>query len=209
MTIRSLAALFALCSLSTIAFTGCAAEDATSDDQSASEGDELKKKNPCATVKCASGTHCEAEQVQCIKAPCPPIAACVKDDPCATVKCASGTHCESHDVQCKKAPSPPVAECVPNDPCMTVKCAAGTHCESHQVECITAPCPPIAGCYPDAAQCKMDSDCKVVDNYCGGCSCDALPAIKLPTTCSNPVMCFVQPCLNRTAACDNGVCVVH
>ena len=35
--------------------------------------------NPCAAVRCAKGTHCEAKQVVCVRAPCPPIAMCVKD----------------------------------------------------------------------------------------------------------------------------------
>ncbi|HEX2660351.1 MAG TPA: hypothetical protein VHU40_18855 [Polyangia bacterium] len=32
---------------------------------------------PCALVDCAVGTHCEEHQVECVKAPCPPIATCV------------------------------------------------------------------------------------------------------------------------------------
>lgn len=35
--------------------------------------------DPCATVRCAAGYHCESVQVQCIQAPCPPIAECVAD----------------------------------------------------------------------------------------------------------------------------------
>jgi hypothetical protein len=34
---------------------------------------------PCALVDCAAGTHCEEQQVMCVKAPCPPVAACVPD----------------------------------------------------------------------------------------------------------------------------------
>ncbi|KAG7386656.1 hypothetical protein PHYPSEUDO_015440 [Phytophthora pseudosyringae] len=32
--------------------------------------------SPCATVRCASGYTCKVEQVQCIRAPCPPVAVC-------------------------------------------------------------------------------------------------------------------------------------
>ncbi|EGZ27215.1 hypothetical protein PHYSODRAFT_321055 [Phytophthora sojae] len=32
--------------------------------------------NPCAAVLCLSGTTCQLEQVQCIRAPCPPVAVC-------------------------------------------------------------------------------------------------------------------------------------
>ncbi|KAL4114833.1 hypothetical protein KRP22_005254 [Phytophthora ramorum] len=31
---------------------------------------------PCATVRCSSGYTCQVEQVQCIRAPCPPVAVC-------------------------------------------------------------------------------------------------------------------------------------
>jgi hypothetical protein len=31
---------------------------------------------PCATVRCASGYVCKVKQVQCIRAPCPPVAFC-------------------------------------------------------------------------------------------------------------------------------------
>lgn len=30
--------------------------------------------------KCAAGQTCQLQQVQCIRAPCPPIATCVSDD---------------------------------------------------------------------------------------------------------------------------------
>jgi hypothetical protein len=35
--------------------------------------------DPCAAVRCAKGTHCQARPVVCVRAPCPPIAMCVKD----------------------------------------------------------------------------------------------------------------------------------
>ena len=58
--------------------------------------DEIRR-DPCATVRCAAGTHCEAKQVQCIRAPCPPIAECVPDasggTPCGKNTCAAGTFC--------------------------------------------------------------------------------------------------------------------
>ena len=41
--------------------------------------------NPCATVRCAADTHCESTAVQCIKAPCPPVATCVPNAP--VVRC--------------------------------------------------------------------------------------------------------------------------
>ncbi|OWZ09110.1 hypothetical protein PHMEG_00018241 [Phytophthora megakarya] len=41
--------------------------------------------NPCAATTCLTGTVCVVEQVQCIRAPCPPIATCKPiKKPCAT-----------------------------------------------------------------------------------------------------------------------------
>jgi len=87
--------------------------------------------DPCAAVRCAAGTVCELQEVQCIRAPCPPIAVCVPEsNPCALVRCAAGTHCEVQEVQCARAPCPPVAACVPDQ---------GPFCGSrgNQVYCAT------------------------------------------------------------------------
>ncbi|ETK90782.1 hypothetical protein F442_05672 [Phytophthora nicotianae P10297] len=35
--------------------------------------------SPCASVRCSSGYTCQVEQVQCIRAPCPPLAVCKPD----------------------------------------------------------------------------------------------------------------------------------
>ncbi|KAE8898258.1 hypothetical protein PF005_g16331 [Phytophthora fragariae] len=32
--------------------------------------------SPCATIRCMSGYTCQVEQVQCIRAPCPPVGTC-------------------------------------------------------------------------------------------------------------------------------------
>jgi hypothetical protein len=34
----------------------------------------------CDNVRCAGGTHCEMIEVQCIKAPCPPVPECRPDE---------------------------------------------------------------------------------------------------------------------------------
>lgn len=70
----------------------------------------------CSTVKCSAGHHCELQQVQCVRAPCPPQPACVPDkEPnpgCDALKCKAGTHCEL--LECITTPCDPVATCVPD-----------------------------------------------------------------------------------------------
>src|SRR5262245_19646749 len=64
--------------------------------------------DPCATVLCAAGTHCEPENVQCFVAPCPPVVNCVPDAP-------TGPFCGG----IAGFPCPGLGQCVddPNDNC--------------------------------------------------------------------------------------------
>jgi hypothetical protein len=58
--------------------------------------------------------------------------------------------------------------------------------------------------------CRVDSDCRVFDDYCTGCNCRALAKGDPDPTCSGPgVRCLVQPCLRKTAACVGGHCVAR
>jgi hypothetical protein len=91
----------------------------------------------CDGVRCEAGQTCELQQVQCIRAPCPPQPACVPAadeecrNPCETVRCGFNTHCEAVDVTCIKAPCCPTAQCVPNtapQACGNNECGAGTYC---------------------------------------------------------------------------------
>jgi hypothetical protein len=59
------------------------------------------------------------------------------------------------------------------------------------------------------SECKSNADCRLVDDYCGGCNCLALAPGESAPTCSDPVNCFVEPCLNKTAACVAGNCVAE
>ncbi len=48
----------------------------------------------CNTVKCGKGQHCELQDVQCVRAPCPPQAVCVDDGvPCGKNTCTGGQEC--------------------------------------------------------------------------------------------------------------------
>lgn len=55
---------------------------------------ECKPLPSCDTVKCTAGTTCELVQVQCIRAPCPPLPQCVTKGPqVCNLACKGGTHC--------------------------------------------------------------------------------------------------------------------
>jgi len=58
-------------------------------------------------------------------------------------------------------------------------------------------------------ECKSNADCRLVDDYCGGCNCLALGPGESAPKCTDPVNCFVQPCMNKTAACVAGNCVAQ
>lgn len=77
----------------------------------------------CADLRCGAGEHCEVVEVQCIRAPCPPLPQCVPDPTaCAAVRCMSGTRCVEEAG---------TARCVPEEggvPCGSAVCAAGQVC---------------------------------------------------------------------------------
>jgi len=87
------------------------------------------------------------------------------------------------------------------NPCMTVKCAAGTHCEAHAGQ---------AACVQDDQTCSTDADCRLFDDYCDGCACEALSVSSPDPFCSsgNYVQCFAQPCGGKVAVCKAGLCEV-
>lgn len=70
-------------------------------------------------------------------------------------------------------------------------------------------CPQIA-CAPLPMSCTAATDCTLVDDYCGGCICDALPKGSPQPVCGgNMVNCLVAPCQSKTAACVNGACIAQ
>jgi hypothetical protein len=106
------------------------------------------RNNPCATVRCAAGTHCEAHGRQ---------AECVADDPdggvvssCAAVLCIVGTVCEETPSGPRCVPVP--SECSSDSDCRRednycggCQCLAlatgesGPAC-SDPVQCFASPC---------------------------------------------------------------------
>lgn len=85
--------------------------------------------------------------------------------------------------------------CGSADPCAAARCGAGTRCVAKDG---------VASCEPEA--CKTDADCALVDDYCGGCTCRALPRGTTLPRCANTVQCFRQPCSGFKATCRAGAC---
>ena len=87
------------------------------------------------------------------------------------------------------------------NPCVTVRCSAGFMCKAkgQRAECVRDPA---------QDECVTDADCRLEDNYCGGCSCLPLSTNEQGPTCTNPVNCFASPCAvsSKKAACVNGQC---
>ncbi|MCZ7680626.1 MAG: hypothetical protein M5U28_18405 [Sandaracinaceae bacterium] len=86
--------------------------------------------------------------------------------------------------------------------CATVLCLVGTVCEET---------PSGPRCVPIPAECTSDGDCRLEDNYCGGCHCLALAEGESGPTCTDPVQCFAAPCAvtSGSAACVDGQCVLR
>lgn len=98
------------------------------------------KPEPVCTLACDKGTHCEYVEVQCIQAPCDPVAECVADDACTNVKCESGKACQLIYPPCAPPPDGEVPpSCAPQPVCVSaVPCGDG-FCTGGQ-ECCNASC---------------------------------------------------------------------
>jgi hypothetical protein len=159
--------------------------------------------DPCASVRCAAGTHCSAPA----DAPM-----CVPDDPgptCRTLTCASGTHCETVSGR---------SRCVVDaDPCAVVRCASGTRCvaSGSTASCVAngggygATCGGIAG-LPCAADytCVLASNVPDATGYCHGLAAEGGScgggSIRFPAVCDTGLHC-VGPSSSAPGA--TGTCV--
>ncbi len=86
----------------------------------------------CTPDRCASNEKCVLKQVNCIRAPCPPVPTCVPQpqitcgpfqkikydweqpycaDVCSRGRCKKGEKCKLVDVRCVRPPCPPAAMC--------------------------------------------------------------------------------------------------
>ncbi|XP_065913510.1 keratin-associated protein 16-1-like [Dysidea avara] len=117
---------------------------------------------------CPTGQTCSLQQVQCVRAPCPPVVQCT--DPCASVRCPTGSKCEVYK---------PTGEVFCNPSCDLDNggCPTGQTCSLQVVQCVRAPCPPVVQC-----KCPLEGQ---VFTTCG---------TACPPTCNDPgpVICTLQ-----------------
>ena len=218
-------ALFAF-ALGTVAVSGCGFADGTDIDDLLGSGGYPgpgpdPAPNPCATVDCFPNHTCVVTETHPPQAKCVPI-----ENPCATVDCLPNFTCVASETY------PPQAKCVPVKPPVTCfstsQCGAGERCSVDRGDCQLppscdkgGPCTATAVCGgvcepspPPQGSCRVDSDCHLEANYCGGCQCDAIgnqqgrAAAQAPIVCSQRVACLVDPCKDSVAACVSGTCRV-
>ncbi|GMT11784.1 hypothetical protein PFISCL1PPCAC_3081, partial [Pristionchus fissidentatus] len=90
--------------------------------------------NPCAAMTCPVGQVCEAKTVNCLVAPCPPIAECVtrtaNSSSCLFIKCSAGFECRNGD---KGETCYPVVVPPTSNVCTNHTCPLGQKCTVIQV----------------------------------------------------------------------------
>ncbi|GMS80858.1 hypothetical protein PENTCL1PPCAC_3033, partial [Pristionchus entomophagus] len=116
--------------------------------------------NPCAAMMCAIGSVCQLKTVNCVRAPCPPVAECVprstNTSACLTMKCKAGFECRNGD---KGETCYPISTPKP-DACANHTCPAGQQCSVLMVNCLVAPCPPPM---PRCIVNQADSPCNAME----------------------------------------------
>ncbi len=182
-----------------------------------------RRNNPCWTVRCAAGTHCESRgwTAACVADSEPASDAGTATSACAAILCGPNQTCvetaEGASCQCSSIAfcvegytwDSTRCECVRSEPtssCATVLCAPNKTCVE-TAEGPTCQCSAIGlcidgftwdstscACVPTSVECTVDSDCRKESNYCGGCHCLALSTNESGPTCRDPVACFADPC---------------
>jgi hypothetical protein len=143
----------ALALLVPVSLSGCGAIDDLID-QIDHHGGGGGPSDPCATVRCAAGTHCEAQKLECTKGPCAPVAACVPDvTPPTGLTCGgiAGKACPGMG-KCVDDPSDSCdptkggADCGGLCTCVeTVLCTKGSKFDASPSVCACVPEKPVCG----------------------------------------------------------------
>jgi hypothetical protein len=144
---------------------------------------------------------------------CPMIACyleCNAPTPCGPTKCGSGQYCCNESCGICAAPGEMCTDlyCDPvqhgNTCVQTQLCIIGYHWSEAKCKCLSDT--PTHG----KSSCTTDADCRLADDYCTSCACDALSVNDPDPACSGPgVRCLVEPCAGHTAVCLNGSCSVN
>jgi len=143
----------ALALLAPVSLAGCGALDDLID-QIGHGGGDGGTADPCATVRCGAGTHCEARVIECIKAPCAPVVACVPDatpPPSPTCGGFAGKACPGagkcvDDPKDSCDPAKGGADCGGICTCVeTVLCTKGSKFDSSPSVCACVPEKPVCG----------------------------------------------------------------
>ena len=93
--------------------------------------------------------------------------------------------------------------------CGFSRCPTGTTCCDSSCGTCRAACPQ-APQVVTCGGCTANSDCRLFDDYCGGCNCRALARTDPDPVCDGPgVQCIRQPCGFVAAFCQNGRCVAR
>jgi hypothetical protein len=182
---------------------------------------------PCGSATCVGGDVCCNESCGICT---PPDGACTmqlcSDEPPPGEGVACGPNvCATGEVCCNESCgicTPPGGACtrqlcldepLPGDgvACGPNVCAEGEICCNESCGICT---PPDGACtmqlceWPAGGACAADSECALVEDYCGGCNCLGLPHTAEPPACADPVACFANPCEGKTVACVDGTCTV-
>jgi hypothetical protein len=130
----------------------------------------VKPYNPCLTVKCSSGYHCEPKEVECLVAPCPPVGVCVAD-PVPPVRCGgiAGIKC------------PGAGQCVDDssDDCDPANggadCGGVCQCNPIPRMCPVGstwnPSPTVCACEPSVTPITCGKNTCADGEYCCNASC--------------------------------------
>jgi Antistasin family len=170
-----------------------------------------KPTDPCAAATCATGNHCEAQAVECVKAPCPPVAVCVKNAPVtvscggfAGKRCPGVGKCVDDPTDCCN-PAAGDADCIGLCACVqTVACVKGATFDSSPSVCACVPATPPPICGGPVCQIFCENGNVLDAGGCPTCKCNPPPTMEDPcatvlckagTHCAATVVeCITAPC---------------
>jgi hypothetical protein len=176
--------------------------------------------DPCATVMCATGTHCDSgkclsDGVSCggfVNTPCPGLGSCVDDpyDTCSGGDCPGICSCVQN-VACASGSqfdgSPSVCACVPYmDPCANVKCASGTHCDSGKCLSDGVLCGGLAGIPCAGLGTCVDNPYDGCDPAMGGADCPGICSCVQNVACTANNVFDSSPSVCACVPAPTGVC---